>query len=83
MIHKLRETFLGLVEADKAQRQPAPLSQLCVAEMRRLRRILRASANPLSAMSRYLPARRRGILPNFRSYVAWSKADQSVQPPAV
>src|SRR4030081_2555844 len=26
----IRETFLGLVEADKAQRQPAPLSQLCV-----------------------------------------------------
>src|SRR5260370_590888 len=24
------ETFLGLVEADKAQRRPAPLSQLCV-----------------------------------------------------
>jgi altronate hydrolase len=26
----IRETFLGLVEADKAQRRPAPLSQLCV-----------------------------------------------------
>ena len=26
----IRETFLGLVEADKAQREPAPLSQLCV-----------------------------------------------------
>ncbi len=26
----IRETFLGLVEADKAQRQPAPLSHLCV-----------------------------------------------------
>src|SRR5712664_4229727 len=26
----IRETFLGLVEADKAERRPAPLSQLCV-----------------------------------------------------
>src|SRR5712692_6061967 len=26
----LRETFLGLVEADKAERRPAPLSQLCL-----------------------------------------------------
>src|ERR1700737_3136803 len=26
----IRETFLGLVEADKAQRRPAPLSHLCV-----------------------------------------------------
>src|SRR6267154_6097258 len=26
----IRETFLGLVEADKAKRRPAPLSQLCV-----------------------------------------------------
>src|SRR5712692_7337566 len=26
----IRETFLGLVEADKAQRRPAPLSQLCI-----------------------------------------------------
>src|SRR6266849_5618521 len=26
----IRETFLGLVEADKAQRQPTPLSHLCV-----------------------------------------------------
>src|SRR6195256_4221279 len=26
----IRETFLGLVEADQAQRRPAPLSQLCV-----------------------------------------------------
>jgi altronate hydrolase len=26
----IRETFLGLVEADKARRRPAPLSQLCV-----------------------------------------------------
>src|SRR5260370_5869201 len=25
----IRETFLGLVEADKAERRPAPLSQLC------------------------------------------------------
>jgi altronate hydrolase len=26
----IRETFLGLIEADKAQRRPVPLSQLCV-----------------------------------------------------
>jgi len=26
----IRETFLGLVEADKAERRPAPLSQLCL-----------------------------------------------------
>src|SRR4030081_185560 len=26
----IRETFLGLLEADKAQRMPAPLSSLCV-----------------------------------------------------
>jgi altronate hydrolase len=26
----IRETFLGLVEADKTERRPAPLSQLCV-----------------------------------------------------
>src|SRR6266481_5460404 len=26
----IRETFLGLVEADKAERRPAPISQLCV-----------------------------------------------------
>src|SRR5260370_23277337 len=26
----IRETFLGLVEADKPERRPAPLSQLCV-----------------------------------------------------
>src|ERR1700719_3601988 len=26
----IRETFLGLVEADKAERRPAPLSKLCV-----------------------------------------------------
>jgi altronate hydrolase len=26
----IRETFLGMVEADKAERKPAPLSQLCV-----------------------------------------------------
>src|ERR1700726_951294 len=30
MSQAIRETFLGLVEADKAQRRPAPLSQLCV-----------------------------------------------------
>jgi altronate hydrolase len=26
----IRETFLGLIEADKAERRPAPLSQLCL-----------------------------------------------------
>jgi altronate hydrolase len=30
MSQAIRETFLGMVEADKAQRQPAPLSHLCV-----------------------------------------------------
>ena len=30
MSQAIRETFLGMVEADKARRQPAPLSQLCV-----------------------------------------------------
>ena len=30
MSQAIRETFLGLVEADQAQRRPAPLSQLCV-----------------------------------------------------
>jgi altronate hydrolase len=30
MSQAIRETFLGLVEADKTQRRPTPLSQLCV-----------------------------------------------------
>jgi altronate hydrolase len=30
MSQAIRETFLGLVEADKSRRKPAPLSQLCV-----------------------------------------------------
>ena len=30
MSEAIRQTFLGLVEADKARRTPAPLSQLCV-----------------------------------------------------
>jgi altronate hydrolase len=30
MSQAIRETFLGLLEADKARRRPAPLSQLCV-----------------------------------------------------
>ncbi|HVN18455.1 MAG TPA: altronate dehydratase family protein [Dongiaceae bacterium] len=31
MTEAIRQTFLGLVDADKARRQPAPLSNLCVA----------------------------------------------------
>jgi len=81
----IRETFLGLVEADKAQRQPRTLiATLRWLEMRRLRRILRAFRQiPLSAMSRiFWPC--SAAANSFRiSGAMWrrARADQSVRQP--